>query len=99
MKELSVTEADVKQVFIAGAFGNYMDPHSAAGIGMIPHRLADRVAAVGHAAGEGAQIALLNRDAFQTIQTIAKMVGFVELAASEEFQDCFVDELSLPSIQ
>jgi uncharacterized 2Fe-2S/4Fe-4S cluster protein (DUF4445 family) len=99
MKELSVTEEQITQVYIAGAFGNYMDPRSAAVIGMIPHRLADRVRAVGNAAGEGAQIALLNRDAFQTIQSIAKQVGFVELAASEEFQDCFVDELSLPSIQ
>jgi uncharacterized 2Fe-2S/4Fe-4S cluster protein (DUF4445 family) len=94
MKELSVTEEQITQVYIAGAFGNYMDPRSAAVIGMIPYRLADRVRAVGNAAGEGAQIALLNRDAFQTIQSIAKQVGFVELAASEEFQDCFVDELS-----
>ena len=35
-KQLGVQVADIKKVYLAGAFGNYMDPASACRIGMIP---------------------------------------------------------------
>jgi uncharacterized 2Fe-2S/4Fe-4S cluster protein (DUF4445 family) len=93
MKELSVTEEDISRVYIAGAFGNYMDPVSAGIIGMLPGSLAEHVRPIGNAAGEGAQIALLNRMEFRESERLARKVDFIELAASPEFQDYFVDEL------
>jgi uncharacterized 2Fe-2S/4Fe-4S cluster protein (DUF4445 family) len=93
MKELAITEDDIACVYIAGAFGNYMDPASAGAIGMIPGQLSGRVRPVGNAAGEGARIALLNHAIFEESERLARRVDFVELAASPEFQDYFVDEL------
>jgi uncharacterized 2Fe-2S/4Fe-4S cluster protein (DUF4445 family) len=93
MKELSVTEDDIAGIYIAGAFGNYMDPVSAGVIGMLPKRLTGRIHPIGNAAGEGARIALLDGEAFEESERLARRIDFVELAASPEFQDYFVDEL------
>ncbi len=93
MRERGVTEEDIAAVYIAGAFGNYMDPVSAAEIGILPRSLAARVRAIGNAAGEGAKIALVNREERREADTLAGKVDFIELAASSDFQDYFVDEL------
>ena len=96
MKRLEITEKDIKQVYLAGAFGNYMNPESAAAIGMFPAGLLSRIQPVGNAAGEGARIALLNETERKEMDRIVKNIDFVELAASPEFQDCFVDGLCFP---
>lgn len=93
MRELSVTENDIACVYIAGAFGNYMDPESAGVIGMIPKSLTGKVKPIGNAAGEGAKIALMNRRELRELEELVSRIDFVELAASPDFQDCFVDEL------
>lgn len=98
MQELSVTEEDVKVLYIAGAFGNYMDPASAGTIGMIPQSLVARVQPVGNAAGEGAKIALVNQEELREAEELVKRIDFVELASSPDFQDCFVDELGFEEI-
>ena len=52
----------VQRIAMAGAFGSYIDPLHAMVLGMIPDCDLSRVVAVGNAAGDGARIALLNRD-------------------------------------
>lgn len=96
LRALDLTEKDVSRVWIAGAFGNYMNPESAARIGLFPFSFLDRIVPVGNAAGEGAKIALLNKQERGEMETLVKNVRFVELAASPDFQDCFVDELAFP---
>ena len=95
-KALHVEESQIRRVYIAGAFGNYMDPASACAIGMIPRSLLDKIRPIGNAAGEGAKLALLSRSTLDTAQALSEKISFVELAASPEFQDCFVDELEFP---
>ena len=96
MEQLDITEKDIQKVYIAGAFGNYMNPESAAMIGMLPASLLERITPVGNAAGEGAKIALLNKKERREMDQTVKNMEFVELAASPKFQDCFVDELCFP---
>lgn len=98
-EELGITEEDIAQVCIAGAFGNYMNPHSACDIGLIPLSLKEKIIPIGNAAGEGAKIALLNRDELEDSKKMAEEISFVELAASPKFQDCFVDELEFPALE
>ena len=72
------------------------NPESAAAIGMFPAGLLPRIQPVGNAAGEGARIALLNEEERKEMDRTVKNMDFVELAASPEFQDCFVDGLCFP---
>ena len=90
---LGIKISDVRKIMIAGAFGNYMDPHSACRIGMIPPQLEDRIEMIGNAAGEGSIIATLNYLEFLRAEKIRKKAEFLELASSPDFQDTFVDNL------
>ena len=98
-KHLGITHENIRKVYIAGAFGNYMDPKSACDIGLLPYSLRDRVVPVGNAAGEGAKIALQNTEELNRTVQLMDQVDFLELAALPEFQDCFIDELEFPEIQ
>lgn len=93
---LGIEVGDIKKVMIAGAFGNYMEPHSACGIGMIPCELEDRIVPVGNAAGEGAKIAALNYEEYRRCEKIAAGCEFLELATHPDFQDTFVDLMEFP---
>ena len=90
---LGIKIGEIKKVLIAGAFGNYMDPHSACAIGMIPPQLEDRIEMIGNAAGEGSKIATLNFAEYRRAQKITEKVEFLELATHPDFQDTFVDNL------
>lgn len=93
MERLGITEDDIGSVYIAGAFGNYMDPVSAGKIGLLPATLVKKVKPVGNAAGEGAKIALVNEKEMLEMDELVRKIEFVELAASADFQDYFIDEL------
>ncbi len=82
---------DIKTVFIAGGFGNYMDAESAARIGLIDKKLADKIQFIGNAAGSGAIMALLNDGYKSESEKIAKMGSHVELGGDAYFMEKYVD--------
>lgn len=97
-EKMEISVEDIEQVYIAGAFGNYMNPDSACRIGLIPPVLKNRIVPVGNAAGEGAKLSLLNKDEFSRAERMAVNTEFLELASMPEFQDQFVDELVFPEV-
>lgn len=92
-RRMQVSVGDIRKVYLAGAFGNYMNPVSACRIGMIPPVLLDRIETIGNAAGEGAKLCALNRREFAYSQFLAAKTEFLELASCPEFQDCYIDHL------
>lgn len=90
-KRMGVKVEEIRQVLLAGAFGNYLDPNSACAIGMIPSVLRDRILPIGNAAGEGAKIAVLNAGEYECSKHLARETEFLELASMPEFNDCYVD--------
>ena len=85
--------SQIQKVYLAGAFGNYMDPVSACRIGMIPPVLLNRIQPIGNAAGEGAKLCALSRDEFAYSQQLARETEFLELARLPQFQDRYIDAL------
>ena len=92
-EQLGVQVADIRRVYLAGAFGNFLDPDSACRIGMIPPALRDRIVPIGNAAGEGAKLCALNRAEFAYAGRLARETEFLELAKLPQFQNCFIKEL------
>ena len=82
---------EVREVLLAGAFGSYLSPESACGIGMLPRSLLDRVRAIGNAAGEGAKQCALQASDYRRSIALAEATEFLELASLPAFQDCYVD--------
>ncbi len=94
MQHLGVAHVD--RVVLAGAFGSYIDPRHAMILGMLPDCDLSRVAAVGNAAGDGARIALLNRDQRAEAARLAQWVEHVQTAVAADFQAEFVGAMALP---
>jgi uncharacterized 2Fe-2S/4Fe-4S cluster protein (DUF4445 family) len=94
MKRMGVERVD--RIKLAGAFGSYIDPIYAMRLGLIPDCDLAQVTSIGNAAGDGARLALLNRDQRLLAERAARGVEYVEMAAETEFQDTFVEALALP---
>ena len=92
-QKMQVDLTDIRQVYLAGAFGSYMKPASACRIGMIPSCLQEQIVPIGNAACEGAKLCALSRNAFDHCKSLAKGAEFLELASLPQFQDVFVDAL------
>ncbi len=94
MREAGVEKLD--RIVLAGGFGSYIDPFHAMVLGLIPDAPLEQVMAVGNAAGDGALIALLNRDRRDEAQCLARSSHYVETAANVYFQDVFVAAIHIP---
>jgi uncharacterized 2Fe-2S/4Fe-4S cluster protein (DUF4445 family) len=89
MDRLGLRESDIREVYLAGGFGNYVSPESAVTIGLLPTFPKAKITPVGNAAGSGAKMALLSTKAFKEAVKIAKRVEHVELANIPQFQQEF----------
>jgi uncharacterized 2Fe-2S/4Fe-4S cluster protein (DUF4445 family) len=84
------SEAEIKQVIIAGAFGTYIDVASAVAIGMLPSLPLNRFRQVGNAAGMGAKLALISLKSRAKAQAVASRVSYIELASVPNFEPTFI---------
>jgi len=97
LEEAGLTEADVKQVLLAGSFGSFLSPASAIRIGLVPEVPVQRVVPAGNVAGEGAKMALLSLRERAGGLALLEEVRYVELSDRADFNDRFVDQLSFPA--
>ncbi len=86
-----LTEQDIDEVIIAGAFGTFIDVQSAITIGMLPSLPLERFKQVGNAAGTGARLALISLSQRAKAQQIAEKDGYIELAAVPNFNRKFAE--------
>ncbi|WP_299554929.1 ASKHA domain-containing protein [uncultured Tateyamaria sp.] len=87
----------VDRVVLAGAFGAHISSKHAMVLGMIPDAPLDKVTSAGNAAGTGARIALLNRDARAEIEETVRRIHKVETAIEPRFQEHFVNASAIPN--
>ncbi|MEL6809052.1 MAG: ASKHA domain-containing protein [Pseudomonadota bacterium] len=87
----------VDRVVLAGAFGAHISPKHAMVLGMIPDAPLDKVTSAGNAAGTGARIALLNRDARGEIEQTVHRIHKIETAIEPRFQEHFVNASAIPN--
>jgi uncharacterized 2Fe-2S/4Fe-4S cluster protein (DUF4445 family) len=86
-----LTEDDLEQVIIAGAFGTFIDVESAITIGMLPDLPLERFKQVGNAAGTGARLALISKIEREKADQIAQRDGYIELAKVPNFNRKFAE--------
>jgi len=97
LRERGIGMDEVESVFLAGGFGSYLDPESAAAIGLLPAELLPKVEAIGNAAGHGAVRLLLHRDELERMERFARSARYVELSSSGFFSERFIDEMFFPA--
>jgi uncharacterized 2Fe-2S/4Fe-4S cluster protein (DUF4445 family) len=95
LQERGLSDGDIDQVVIAGAFGSYLDISSAITIGMLPAIPLSRFRQVGNAAGMGAKAVLISKTAREAVQKVARKIRYIELAVTPDFNKTFMQAISL----
>ena len=86
----------VERIRLAGAFGSHIDVKYAMVLGLIPDCNLDHVGSAGNAAGTGALMALLDKDARTMIESTVRKIEKVETAVEPAFQQHFVEAMAFP---
>ncbi len=97
LKLANLTPDDLRDVFLAGAFGNLIRPVNAQRIGLLPAVPLDRIRFIGNASSLGAKIALLNRHAQTRTAALCRMSRHIDLGNLPDFQDAFVGAIIFPA--
>jgi uncharacterized 2Fe-2S/4Fe-4S cluster protein (DUF4445 family) len=96
LNRLGVHPSEIVNIYMAGAFGTYINSDSAVNVGMIPEFNTMDIQQVGNAAGTGARMALLSRGARMEARNISRRIEYIELATMREYNQAFMDALLLP---
>jgi Uncharacterized metal-binding protein len=90
--ETLLAESDVSTVenlYIAGAFGTYIDLQNSEKIGLIPTGFTEKTICLGNAALTGASDILLNDDAKHFAESLADNIKIVDLSGNNTFIEAY----------
>jgi uncharacterized 2Fe-2S/4Fe-4S cluster protein (DUF4445 family) len=105
-----ISEDEIDDAVIAGAFGNSLNVRSAADIGLFPPALSERLRLVGlfppalserlrlvgNAAGAGARLALISKKNRATAAELPGRIHYLELTTHPQFRRRFAHALPFP---
>ena len=87
---------DIGALLLAGGFGSYIRPASAARIGLIPKELEGVTRAVGNAAAEGAAAALVSAAARERLARFQANMRYLELSGLPAFNEAYMEAMMFP---
>jgi uncharacterized 2Fe-2S/4Fe-4S cluster protein (DUF4445 family) len=95
-RSVGVALADVEQILIGGAFGQYLDVEKAIRIGLLPDLPVERFHFLGNTSVLGAYAALLCVNVRHDVLDVAAKMTYLELSADNTFMDEYTSALFLP---
>ncbi|GAB6157814.1 ASKHA domain-containing protein [Desulfotomaculum varum] len=97
LAEAGLTPRQLDVIWLAGGFGNYLNPSNALRIGLLGEPDPGRICQVGNAAGAGACQMLLSYVARERATGLSQRFKHLELASQQRYQDFFMQELNFPA--
>ncbi|RLF31788.1 MAG: hypothetical protein DRN07_06460, partial [Thermoplasmata archaeon] len=94
--ELGVSDDDIDEILLAGAFGNFIRRSMAKRIGLLPDIPTERIRFIGNAAGAGARLALISRRCREEATAISEKTEYIELGGRPDFQEQFALAMMFP---
>ena len=89
-------EDNIDGLLLAGGFGSYIRPESAARIGLIPREFLDRTRSLGNAAAQGAYMALVSQEARDRLEKIRSHMRYQELSGMQAFNNAYIEMMMFP---
>lgn len=96
LRHRKISINDIQRLYLAGAFGNYIQPENAIRIGLLPDINPEKVILVGNAALSGARLALLSQKSRNKAHQIAEDASYIELGAEPAFNKALIAATFLP---
>ncbi len=94
LSEAGKQAGEVETVFLAGGFGDNLNPDSAAKIGMIPAALEDKIFSVGNSSLSGVRQMLMNPQRREALLEVQRRCRYLELSGSGAFSDAFIEHMT-----
>jgi uncharacterized 2Fe-2S/4Fe-4S cluster protein (DUF4445 family) len=99
MRRYGIKASDINKVYLAGAFGTYINVRNALKIGLLPDVPIKKIEKVGNAAVEGARQMLVSKEKREEAEYIPKIAKHVRLEVDEDFQTKFIEGLCFEKYQ
>lgn len=96
LESTGTTVEALENLYVAGAFGNYLDPRKAIAIGLLPDVPIERIHFVGNTSLAGAKMAALSCQAFATAEEIAGRMTYFDLMNHPHYMEAFIQANFLP---
>ncbi len=96
LERYRVRPADVRHLYLAGAFGAYADLASISGVGILPHLPNAAVHALGNGSLAGAYAALVSRARRREAAACAASTAYIDLLVDPAFVEAYTAALQIP---
>lgn len=96
MRKLKISIDDVKNVYLAGAFGAYTDLENAVKFGIFPEFPNAKICPIGNGSIAGAYAALLSMEKRKKAEEIAEKMFYVDLLVDPMFSEAYSESLYIP---
>ena len=93
LKKSGTKMEEIGGLYLAGGFGSFLDPKSAADIGMLPRELADKTTVLGNASLEGAGMALTDKGARARLRDVQHACRYIELSGDRDFNEEYPEQM------
>lgn len=92
-RKLGIDDTQIQKIFLAGAFGSFMDAADALAADLLPAVPVNRVVSAGNTAGYGAIVALVSQAQREKLCQLANSIHYVELSVEPDFHRIFAEAL------
>ncbi len=96
LNKMEKSLGDIRKIYIAGGFGNYLNIENAIFIGLLPDADRSKYEFIGNSSLAGARMSLLSRDALVRANEIYKNITYVDLSSEPSYMDEYVASLFFP---
>jgi uncharacterized 2Fe-2S/4Fe-4S cluster protein (DUF4445 family) len=96
VKHMGLDFSKIKNVFIAGGFGTYVDIDNAVQIGLLPDLERSKFIFIGNSSLAGARQMLLSYDATKIANDLARKITYFELSVEPGYMDEYMAALFFP---
>ncbi len=96
LEKEGITTKGISRIYLAGAFGSYINPENAMKIGLLPKVEKEKIISLGNGAALGGALALFSENEIAEMQQSAGRIKHVELAKEPMFEEYFMKGISMP---
>jgi len=93
LQKFNMKLRDLDGIFIAGAFGNYLNIENSISIGLLPKISKNKIIFIGNSSIGGAKALLLSNEARKKVESLTKKIQHFSLATKHSFQQQFIDAI------
>lgn len=94
LEKARIKTDELRKIYLAGGFGTFLNPDSAAAIGILPHNTAAEMIRLGNGALAGAATLLLNPQRRHSAIHLSKNAKIIDLGGNPDFNTLFIKALN-----